>query len=99
MKNTWSIKRKIIFALSGLALLSLILVLLPSVRVFIMGLTESFVMQRQMNYPDVWFNRMFMWSIQGILFFASVFSCTIFWEQLKRNESPRSKLLGIEDFT
>jgi len=87
MKNTWSIKRKIIFALSGLALLGFALVLLSSVRVFIMGLTESFVMQRQMNYPDVWFNRMFMWSIQGILVFSSVFSCTILWERLKRSKA------------
>ena len=99
MKSTWSVERKIIFVLSSLALLGLALVLLPSVRVFIMGLTENFVLQRQMNSPDVWLNRMFMWSIQGILFFASVFSCTIFWEQLKlklkRNKTINSAIFSV----
>ena len=106
MMGTWSRGRKVIFALSILGLLGLALVLLPAVRVLIVDLTENFVLQRQLERPYLWLNRMFMWSVRGILLFASVLFCalflerlkrakTIFWEQLGRNKTIQSAILSV----
>ena len=85
MMGTWSRKRKVIFALSCLGLLGMVLLLLPGIRIFIMSFMENFILQRPLEDPDKWYNRMLIGSILGIALFAVFCWCTtMFWEQTKK---------------
>ena len=80
--NTWSLKRKIIFVISCLGFLSLALVLFPAVRIFIISITENFLLHRKLEDPSKWHNLMLTWSIRGILFFAIIIFWML-WKQFK----------------
>jgi len=85
MMGTWSTKRKIIFALSGLGILGMVLVFLPGVRTFIIGFMENFVLQRPLEDHGKWHSVMLIGSILGIALFAIICCCTtMFWEQTKQ---------------
>ena len=83
--DTWSIKRRIIFALSGFGLLGLALVFFPGIRIFIIGFMENFVLQRPLEDHGKWHSVMLMGSILGIALFAIICWCTtMFWGQTKQ---------------
>lgn len=75
--------RIILLVLCCLGLLCLSLVLLPDIRKLIIWLTENFILQRQLENPAKWHNKMLFWSIRSILIFVLIFLIIIFVKQLK----------------
>jgi len=81
--GTWSTKRKIIFALSGLALLGFASVLIPGIRILIIEFIENVIVRRPSGDVDRLHIRTQHLAFRGIMLCAIVLFWT-FQEQLRR---------------